>query len=62
MLIKADQPDKLLYLFAAYTLSLIAGMQVIAWYLHINGQVFALTSLVVGGIVGAIFGFKKAAK
>lgn len=34
-----------------------ATLQTVAWLLGKDGQVFALTSLVIGGIAGAIFGF-----
>jgi len=38
-------------------IGVIAMLQCVAWYLGKDGQVFALTSLVIGGITGTIFGF-----
>jgi len=40
----------------------VAGLQTVAWILGKDGQVFALTSLVIGGITGAIFGFSLGLK
>jgi len=36
----------------------IAGLQMFAWYTGHDGIVFATTSAIIGGIVGALFGFK----
>lgn len=52
-------------LFAAYISTLIAGLQVVAWIMHVNGAVFAATSAIIAGVAGAILGFsvtKKAGK
>jgi len=35
----------------------IAGLQMFAWYTGHDGIVFATTSAIIGGIVGALFGF-----
>jgi len=40
---------------------IVAVMQGVSWICGHNGQVFALTSLIIGGVVGAIFGFKTGA-
>ena len=39
-------------------IAILAVMQGAAWYMGKDGAVFALTSLVIGGIAGSIFGFK----
>jgi uncharacterized membrane-anchored protein len=44
--------------FACFVIAVVAILQGISWYLGKNGTVFALTSLVIGGIAGSIFGFK----
>jgi len=41
---------------------IVGILQGVAWILGKDGQVFALTSLVIGGISGAIFGFKLGLK
>lgn len=55
--------DKYKYQFAGFVIGVTGIMQGIAWYSGHNGQVFAFTSLVIGGITGAIlgidFGIKK---
>lgn len=51
--------------FGMYAMAVVAALQMIAWYSGANGQVFALTSLVIGGVVGSLLGFsvtKKAGK
>lgn len=45
------------FYFGAYAVTIVAAIQVIAWQLGKNGQVFAFTCLIIGGIVGSIFGF-----
>jgi len=44
--------------FGLVTIVIIAILQLSAWYSGLNGVVFAFTSLCIGSIVGAIFGFK----
>ncbi len=51
--------------FAAIVIVCITSIQICAFIFGFNGQVFAFTSLIIGGIVGSIFGFsitKKAGK
>lgn len=36
--------------------SMVAVLQAVAWKLNKNGKVFALTSTVIGGVVGAFIG------
>lgn len=40
-----------------YILSIVALLQLVAWYFGFNGQVFAFTSLIIGGITGTLLGF-----
>lgn len=40
----------------------VTALQVIAWSAGLDGAVFALTSLVIGGVVGATYGFKAGVK
>ena len=35
----------------------VTALQVAAWVCGFNGQVFAFTSLIIGGVVGSILGF-----
>lgn len=44
-------------IFAMFSISIVASLQVIAWYCGFNGAIFAFTSLIIGGIVGSILGF-----
>lgn len=44
--------------FAIISVGIIAGLQFYAWYSGHNGYVFAFTSVIIGGIVGAILGIK----
>lgn len=53
--------DKKLY-FAGFVIGVVAILQGVAWLTGRNGQVFAFTSLVIGGISGAIFGFTYSRK
>ena len=48
------------YWLAGYLCTVVAGLQISAWYLGKDGAVFALTSLVIGGIAGSMFGFTTA--
>ncbi len=43
--------------FALVAICIVSAVQCFAWYGGHNGQVFAFTSLVIGGIVGSILGF-----
>jgi len=43
--------------FGVVAITSVAIMQVVAWACGHNGTVFALTSAVIGGITGSIFGF-----
>lgn len=45
------------FYFGMYAITIVAAIQVIAWQLGKNGQVFAFTCLIIGGIVGSILGF-----
>lgn len=51
--------DKYKFYFGMYICTIVAAVQLFAWHFGHNGQVFALTSLVIGGIAGAIFGIAK---
>ena len=44
--------------FAMFVISIVAFLQVMAWYLSFNGAVFAFTSLIIGFASGAVLGFK----
>ena len=44
-------------IFALVCIGVISVSQWIAWYLGVNGQVFAFTSLIIGLISGSILGF-----
>jgi len=44
-------------IFAMYAISIVALLQLVAWYLSFNGQVFAFTSLIIGAVVGSVLGF-----
>lgn len=46
-------------IIATVAISAVTILQVVAWYCGFNGQVFALTSAVIGGITGFTFGLKK---
>jgi hypothetical protein len=48
--------DKLI--FGMYAIGIVAGLQVFAWYMGLNGRIFAFTSLCIGATVGALLGFK----
>ena len=43
--------------FGMFVIAVVATLQITAWVLGFNGQVFAFTSLIIGGIVGSLFGF-----
>lgn len=55
-----EEKDKLV--FAGFVIGVCAILQGIAWLTGRNGQVFAFTSLVIGGISGAVFGFTYSRK
>ena len=40
----------------------MAGIQIAAWILGKDGVIVGLTSLVIGGIAGSLFGFSAALK
>lgn len=44
-------------IFGMYAITIVAILQGVAWYVGFNGQMFALTALVIGGVIGSIFGF-----
>lgn len=48
--------------FGGFVLTLVTAIQLYAWATGHNGQVFALTSAAMGGITGALLGFKFSAK
>lgn len=35
----------------------VTVLQVMAWHYNHDGQVFALTSFIIGGVIGSLFGF-----
>jgi len=43
--------------FSLVVIVIVAILQIVAWVMGFNGQVFAFTSLVIGAIVGAALGF-----
>jgi len=43
--------------FGLGVIGIVAILQSLAWICGFNGQVFAFTSLVIGGISGTILGF-----
>lgn len=45
------------YVFAVFSVSIAASLQVAAWYFGHNGAVFAFVTLIIGGVIGSIFGF-----
>jgi len=45
-------------IFAIFTIGCVTAMQIIAWAVGFNGQVWAFTSLLIGLIAGSILGFK----
>ena len=42
------------FIFAMYVIGIVTVLQGIAWFLGINGQIWAFTSLVIGVIAGAV--------
>lgn len=53
-----EKIDRNIQIYAGcYIITIVAGIQCIAWISGFNGSVFALTSLIIGGITGSIFGF-----
>lgn len=44
--------------FGYFVISIVTILQVVAWLVGYNGTVFALTSLIIGGVTGAILGIK----
>jgi len=45
------------YIFSMFIVGIVASLQVVAWYLGLNGTVFAFTSLIIGVVAGSILGF-----
>lgn len=45
------------FIFGMFTVSIVTIIQLVAWYLGYNGQVFAFTSLIIGLISGSLLGF-----
>jgi len=45
------------YIIALVIIGLCSVTQWVAWYIGVNGQVFAFTSLIIGAIAGSLFGF-----
>ena len=43
--------------FAMFVISIVAILQVVAWLMGFNGQVFAFTSLIIGLVTGSCLGF-----
>ena len=48
---------ELKYAFGGFVITVVAILQGAAWYIGFDGAVFAFTSLIIGGVVGSIFGF-----
>lgn len=46
------------FIFGSVAIVCATGLQCAAWFFGYNGQVFALTSLVIGGVTGTLLGFK----
>lgn len=50
--------DKIMFaVYAILMVTMVTILQIVAWDFEIDGHVFAFTSLIIGGIVGSIFGF-----
>ena len=47
--------DKMI--FGMFAISIVAILQIVAWIMGFNGQVFAFTSLCIGAIAGSLLGF-----
>jgi LytS/YehU family sensor histidine kinase len=54
--------EKCKLLFGSFVIGTVAGLQIYAWNTGHDGQVFALTSLIIGGIAGYVFGFTRKVK
>jgi len=48
--------------FGMYAIGVVSVLQGVAWLCGHDGQVFALTSAVIGGVTGVILGFSIAKK
>jgi hypothetical protein len=48
------------YAFGCVVVLVMGGLQGYAWFTGHNGAVFATTSAIIGGVAGAILGFKIA--
>lgn len=45
-------------IFGMFSISIIAILQLYAWYMGHNGVIFAFSSVIIGGVVGALLGIK----
>jgi hypothetical protein len=45
-------------IFGIFIISIVTILQVVAWVMGFNSQVFAFTSLIIGLTAGVILGFK----
>jgi len=45
------------FIFGMFVIGIVAGLQVVAWCVGFNGQVFAFTSLIIGLTAGSLLGF-----
>lgn len=45
------------FVFGMFVIVVCAALQAMAWYLNINGTVFAFTSLIIGLTAGTLLGF-----
>ena len=52
-------PDEsfLKMVFGMFTIAVVAGLQLYAWYSGHNGAIFAFTSAVIGLVAGSVLGF-----
>ena len=50
------------YAIALIIIGCMTVLQISAWIIGANGQVFAFTSLIIGGIAGSLFGFSLSSK
>ena len=44
------------YVFAGFVIAVVGILQGVAWLMGKNGTIFAFTSLVIGGVAGAVLG------
>lgn len=48
------------FIFGMFAIGAVTFLQIVAWLCGHNGQVFALTSAVIGGVSGVLLGIKIA--